>query len=292
MHPARGFLEAGEQAGGQGTELGALGALEVAVHLLAGGAVDPGVRDTRLPLGQPAVLLAQAGKLASGQRVGLHVLDPGLDLALVARHRRFGGQDHHAIVGTELAHLGIEFGLEPVRLGDGRPQVVDDQGGRDSAPVSEGVLHAPDEVLGGLLPEGLRVPLARSAQDQPQYVGTPPSAGFHHPGTLPEIHLGFLARRTFHPPERQGLGLPQRAHKPLHRVIAARERLGLPQILIDPLRGQTALHRGLDLGPIRFTLTDPSGPEAGGRNGWFWRRGSPRHRRRFRRRAGGQNGRV
>src|SRR2546422_4832394 len=66
-------------------------------HLLAGRAVNALVGHCDLPVGQVEVLGGQTFKPFAGQRVLLNVFDPGFDLAFVARHRRFGRQDHRAI---------------------------------------------------------------------------------------------------------------------------------------------------------------------------------------------------
>ena len=128
--------------------------------LLARGAMNAGVGHGFLPVSQMHILGAQTYKLLAGQPVGLNVFDPGLDLTFVARHRRFRRQDHGAIMFAERNHFGIEFGLEPVDLLAGRPQVVDDQRPDHPAKVPEGIFQPADEVLGSLPPEGLGVPLA------------------------------------------------------------------------------------------------------------------------------------
>lgn len=101
-----------------------------------------------------------------------------------------------------------------------------------------------------------------------------------HPGALAEIHLGFLARRAFHPPKRQRLGLTQRAHEPLHRVIPTYGLAVYAQFPgVPPLRpaSLTSLRAIIDCcrsifswftaarSPIRAHAATVTSPQ----NGWF-----------------------
>ena len=86
------------------------------------------------------ILSAQALELFAGQSVGLNIFDPGFDLTLVARHTRFGRQDHGAIMLAERPNLGVEFRFEPIDLFDRRTQIVDDQFPYDPAKVPQRVL--------------------------------------------------------------------------------------------------------------------------------------------------------
>ena len=147
---------------------------------------------------------------------------------------------------AERHHLGIEFGLEPIDLFDGGPQVVDDQRPDHPAKVPEGILQPTDEVLGRLPPEDLGVTLARVTQDHAQDMRTAALPILHHPGSLAKIDLCLLSRLTLHPPERQWIGLLQLPHKALHRIVAAGELLLADQVLINPLGGQAAVQTGFD----------------------------------------------
>ena len=140
------FLEEGEPFDGKGRQRGTFHAFEQLAHLLLDRAVDPRVGDGRLPMQQEVVLLFQTLELAGFQRIAFDVLHARFDLALVARHVRPGGQDHHAVVFAERPQLGMQFRLVPVRLGDRRPQIVDHQRLDAAAKMVEGVLQAADEV--------------------------------------------------------------------------------------------------------------------------------------------------
>ena len=261
-------------------------------HLLAGGAVNASVGHGFLPMSEMHILGAQPIELLAGQAVVLNIFDPSLDLSLVAGHGGLGRQDHRAIVFAEGNHLGIEFGLEPIDLLDGGPQVIDDQRAGDSAKMPERALNAPNEVLGSLAPEDLGVALARAAQDHAQNMRTAPAPVLHHPSPLAKIDLRLLSRLTLHPPERQGMSLSQLPHKALHRIVAAGELLLAHQVLINPLSGQAGVQTGLDDALKRLAVTHSARLGPGGRNGWVWRLGWQVARRRRNLRAGGHNGWV
>jgi len=157
------FFEAGEQTRRQRPQGRLLDRREQLEDLLANGPVDASVGDRSLPVGEELILFTEAAKLTAPERVFLGVVDTRLDLALVTRHRRLGRRQNRPVVPAELDQLGIEIGVEPVGLKDGRLQVVDDQPGRDAAKVHEGVFQAPNERLGCLAPDHLRVALARMA---------------------------------------------------------------------------------------------------------------------------------
>jgi len=75
------------------------------------------------------------------------------------RHPRLGWQDHGAVVLTERLDLRMQVRIVPVRLRDGRLEVVDHDRLRDAAEVPEGVLQAPQEVLRRLVVDHLAVDL-------------------------------------------------------------------------------------------------------------------------------------
>ena len=95
---------------------------------------------------------------------------------------------------AERHHLGIELGLKPINLLDGRPQIVDDQGRDHPAKMPQGILQPADEVLGSLPPKGLGVTLARVTQNHAQDMGTAPVPVLDHPSPLAKIDLRLLSR--------------------------------------------------------------------------------------------------
>ncbi len=137
---ARRFAEDWKQAGRQRQELGLFDAQKMRAHLLARGAVNARVGHGLLPVSQMQILSAQARERFAGQSVALNIFDPGLDLTFMAGHRRFGREDHRPVMFTERHDLGIEFGLEPIDLLDGCPQIVDDQGPDDPTKVPQSIL--------------------------------------------------------------------------------------------------------------------------------------------------------
>ncbi len=88
VHLARGFLEAREQRRRQRPQHRLLGLGEKRADLLADRAVNPGVGDGALPVGEKRVLRGETRKRAALERVGLRVFYAGLDLALVPRRHR------------------------------------------------------------------------------------------------------------------------------------------------------------------------------------------------------------
>ena len=102
--------------------------------------MEPGVGNSPFPLDKVGVLSGQALELVAFKSVVLAVFDTCLDLALVPRHGRPGGQHYRAIVSTELAHLGVEFRFKPITTADGGAQVVDNQFGRHTPERAESVL--------------------------------------------------------------------------------------------------------------------------------------------------------
>ena len=90
MHGALRLYETGEQGRGQRPELRLFGLGEKRADLLADRAMDPGVGDGALPLGQERVLGGETGELPALQSVRLGKLYARLDLPLVTRHRGLG----------------------------------------------------------------------------------------------------------------------------------------------------------------------------------------------------------
>src|SRR5512136_2026409 len=98
--------------------------LEEHVDLLAGRAVNPGIGEAGLPVEQMLVLLGETAEGVALQGVALDVVYPLFDLPLVPRHSGLGGQDHRAVVLTERFDLWMYVRIIPVRLLDGRLEVV------------------------------------------------------------------------------------------------------------------------------------------------------------------------
>ena len=107
------------------------------------------------------ILFAQALETFSLQGIVLNVVNATFDLALVARRVGLGGKNSRVVVDAEGQHLRVDLRIEPVRLGDRRLQVVDDQCFGHAAEVAEGVLDTADELLGGLAKHHLAVGFTR-----------------------------------------------------------------------------------------------------------------------------------
>jgi hypothetical protein len=88
--------------------------------------MDPGVGDRLLPRAQEGILFLQRGECTSFEGVLLDVIDAAFDLALVPGRVRTGGPQGDPIVVGEGADLGVDVGVEPVGLGDGGLEVVED----------------------------------------------------------------------------------------------------------------------------------------------------------------------
>src|SRR5688572_23803178 len=110
MHFARGLFERRKQGGRQRAQFRLLDLQEESADLLANRAVQARVGDGAFPVGEKNILGREAGKLAALEGVRLGVFYAGLDLALVARHRRLRGQKRGAVMVTESAQLRVELG--------------------------------------------------------------------------------------------------------------------------------------------------------------------------------------
>ena len=217
-------------------ERAALDFLEELADLFAGRAVDPFVRDVRLPVEEVAVFVFERLEAAPLQAVRLHVIHAALDLALVSRHVGFRGEYHAAVVPREHFDLRVEFGVEPVGLRDGGLEIVDHDRLRDAAEVPERVFKSAEEVVGRLPPDTFTVCLARATQDDAQDVraaALSPRALDRR--ALAEVDLHFLTRRRFDPPERQCALLAKSAAVALHRLVARGEAAFGDKILPDTL---------------------------------------------------------
>ena len=119
---------------------------------------------------------------------------------------------------------------------------------RDAAEAPERVLDRPDEVLGRLAPDDLRVALAREAENDPKEMrpDLPLAARLRRPGALAEVDLALLAGRALHPPERQRHVPVDPPDEPLHALVAAGERLLLDEVLVDPLRREPEIELLVD----------------------------------------------
>src|SRR6478752_2209759 len=148
----------------------------------------------QLPVAEEPVLLLQAREAPAPQGVFLDIVDAALDLPLVARRVGTRWQEHGAVVLAEGADLGIELGVEPIGLLDGRLEVVEDQASGDPAEVPEGILEAAEEVVGGLAEYSLTVGLAGVAQDDAEDVGLAALAvGADDRGAAAKVDLGLVA---------------------------------------------------------------------------------------------------
>ena len=129
-------------------EGGAFRFFEVRRHLPLGRPMDSGVGGAPLPVLKVLVLFVEGWEYPSLEGVVLNVADAPLDLALVPRCSRLGGECDRALVSAEVRELRIELRIEPVGLDHTGFEVVDDNRARHATEGLEGVLQAPDEVIG------------------------------------------------------------------------------------------------------------------------------------------------
>src|SRR5665213_783030 len=262
------LLETREEHGRQGPERRLLRGHEELKHLLAHGAVDAGVGDRALPLGQKLVLLGKAREGPALEGVILDVLDARLDLALMPGHGGLGRGEDRPVMAAELDQLGIEIRVEPVGLEHGGLQIIDDRARRHAAKMPERVFQAPDEGLGRLPPDHLGVALARMAEDGAEQMRPSPVVVLDHPSACPEVDLHLLARGTLHPPEWQVTLGGVAPDEPLNRLVAALEAVVADQVMVDPHGRETPAHGILDhRAPRLAAAPTPLGP--GGHYGWF-----------------------
>ncbi len=223
------------------------------------------VGHTPLPELQVPVLGFQRSERVPLERVAFHITDAALDLALVPRRAGLGGQDHRTIVLTEREQLGIQLGIKPVGMRDGRLEVVDHQRLGHSAEMPEGILDRPQEVVGRLAKADFTVGFTRMREHDAKDVRLAPLAGTdrrlvrqrdRHAGA--EVDLSLFARRDFHATHRQGRPAGQPLDESPYAPVAGRETLIGHEVLVNPLRRKTLLQLGQDqfaVGLARATLT-------------------------------------
>ena len=85
-------------------------------------------------------------------------------------------------------------------------------------------------------PDDLAVSLARMAEhDTEQMRPLLLAAGSNDRRPFAEVHLGFVTRRAFHPPERERSALAQTPHEAPHTVIFSIEAVLPDEVLVDAL---------------------------------------------------------
>jgi hypothetical protein len=160
--------------------------------------------------------------------------------------------------------------------------------------MSEGVLEAAEEVVGGLARDGLAVALAGVAQDDAKDVGLLALAvGADEGRTGAEVDLGLVTRVALDTSEGEIVSLLEAVDEPADGVVAAGVAAVRDEIPIDPLGGGSLVGLGCDQLAPRLTAADAAGAAwrrewvgasgrdgqtgsvvalrgADGRNGWFW----------------------
>jgi hypothetical protein len=233
-------------------------------------AVYASVGHRQFPVAEEAVLFLQTGEGPSPQGVFLDVVHASLHLPLVAGRVRSGGHEHRPIVFAEGADLGVELGVEPVGLRDGRLEVVQDEAARDPAEVPEGVLQAAEEVVGGLAGDDLAVALAGVAQDDAEDVrlaSLAVKADDRRAGA--EVDLGLVAGVALDAAEGELVHLLEAVDEPADGVVAAGVAVFGDEVLVDPLSGQPLAGLGGDAFAPRLTAAEPA------RAAWRWDRARP-----------------
>ncbi len=185
--------------------------------------MNAGIGHTVFPLQQKLVLFGQTLEQPSLERVVLHIFDPGLDLAFVAWRIGLGGQNDRLIMLGKRQDLGIKLRIEPVGLGDRRPQIINDGGVGHAPKITKRIFQTPDEVLGGLLPDRFAIAFTRMTEHDPKHVGSLALARDFNPCPFAKIDLHLQAGFTFHAPPGQRRRSSKASDKPLHGLIAADE---------------------------------------------------------------------
>jgi hypothetical protein len=268
---AFGFVEAGEQFGGQGLQAGFF-LREERFDLLTHGAVDAFVGDLLFPLVEEEVLFGEALEGAAFERVVLNVFYGGFDFAFVLWGPGLGRQDHRAVVAGKAQEFRVEFGVEPIGLQHGGLEVVDDGRFSHAAEAAVGVFQTAQEALRVLMPDDFAVAFAREAKGGAKHVRSAAAPIiFLDPSALTEVHLHLFARRRLHAPEGQGRRCGQGMNEAFYRVVPPGKAVLGDQILMDAF-GTEALHkRCLDGGAVRLAQA----ARAGGHFGWFCLRFGP-----------------
>ena len=152
------------------------------------------------------------------------------------------------------ADLGVDLRIEPVGLGDGGAEIVQDQPLGHAAEIPEGVLQAAEKGFGGLAADDLAVGFAGEAEDDAEDM-RPAAAtvGFLNGRALAEIDLGFFAGSALQAAEGQLLLGGQSADEAADAVVLAGEAVVADQVLEDALGGQALVEQVLDEGAERFT---------------------------------------
>ena len=111
------------------------------------------------------------------QHVALDDENAHLDLGLVARLPRSGGQDRRVVVGGEILVGAVDAGLVAARRGDAGLQVVAHHGAGHAADGGEGVDVGADPLGQRLAPAGFGVGVIGGPQHRDEDVGAPLHAG-------------------------------------------------------------------------------------------------------------------
>src|SRR5438552_2524002 len=159
-----------------------------------------------------------------------------------------------AVMATKAFELWIQIRIIPIGPTDRGPEVVYVQGFGDAAKVTKRVFQAANERLGGLIPNGLTVGLARIAQHNAEDPRLAASAtGLVDRGAATEIDLGFFSGLNLDAVNRRGRTLFEPANESFDGLVGTLEPDFDDQVLINALGGQTKVDFGLD--PLSVCLT-------------------------------------
>jgi len=263
------FLEEWEPCDWKRKQRRSFGVLKRLAHLSSRRAVNTRVRNGSLPSQKIFILFAQTLEGLSLQGIVLNVVNAALDFALVTRRVGLGGKNRRVVVCAKCQHLRVDVRIEPVRLRDGRLQVVGDQRLGHTAEVVEGIFDAADELLGGLAEHHFAIGLARMAQDDPKDVGASALAVRHDDRSAgAKVDLSLFARSALHPSKRQHTVAPQSPGEPFDAVVATLEGVLDLEVLPDSLATQSlieSLDDELAEGFGQATRTGVVNPRPGGR---------------------------
>lgn len=171
----------------------------------------------------------------------------------------------------------VELGLVQIRHEDAFLQVVEHDIAGDPAKIPERLFVELRPDLLARLPDHPPEAPPRVAQRHHEQAGTtvPPTLRINRRRALATVDLSFLAGEELKAIKLLGIGVPQRAHKPLDALVAGRKAKSIDQVLVNrlciPLQADLFLihaRYGSQAERPRLLATVASDtPKAGGRGG-------------------------
>lgn len=229
---------------------------------------------------QTAYLGGRNLEAPSGQRGALGMLNRILDASFPIGIGHPRGIGDHGVMSQHRAVNRVEPGLVQIRLEDAFLQVVEHDIAGDPAKIPERLFVELRPDLLARLPDHPPEAAPRVAQRHHEEAGTtvPPALRINRRRTLAIVDLSLLAREELKAIKLLGVGVPQRAHKPLDALVAGRKAKLIDQVLVNRLCIPLQADLFFDPRPIWFAGRAgqaagdcPSDTlKAGGRGGGIW----------------------